>query len=197
MINDLTPTRQAVAAKERSGKLTVSGKLKTAIDLMLFEGSRRPDAAAAAGMTDHGLREAFKNHRRAFELIERLADEHGDRSGLKVYKGRDTEDLVEQVVKTLQSASEANEAIAVLAEQVRAAKVPFGFLAGVVKRCYATLVLKRAVGLLVAGSPIEDECDLEAGLARTHFNRQVIIDTSTVVTLTCLSDYRRLTGVFL
>ena len=54
------PTRQAIAAQERSGKLTVSGKLKIAIDLMLYEGSCRADAATAAGMTDHGLREAFK-----------------------------------------------------------------------------------------------------------------------------------------
>ncbi|WP_128931945.1 hypothetical protein [Bradyrhizobium zhanjiangense] len=54
------PTRQAVAAQNRSGKLTVPGKLKTAVDLMLYEGSRRADAAMAAGMTDHGLREAFK-----------------------------------------------------------------------------------------------------------------------------------------
>jgi hypothetical protein len=53
-------TRQAIAAKERSGKLTVSGKLKVALDEMLFKGSRRADAAIAAGMTDHGLREAFK-----------------------------------------------------------------------------------------------------------------------------------------
>ena len=60
MTNDLTPTRQAVAAKERSGKLTVSGKLKIAIDLMLFEGSCRADAATAAGMKDHSLREAMK-----------------------------------------------------------------------------------------------------------------------------------------
>jgi hypothetical protein len=60
MTNNVTPTRQAIAAKERSGKLTVTGKLKVAIDLMLFEGSRRADAATAAGMTDHGLREAFK-----------------------------------------------------------------------------------------------------------------------------------------
>ena len=60
MTNDVTPTRQAVAAKERSGKLTVSGKLKVAIDLMLFEGSCRADAATAAGMKDHSLREAMK-----------------------------------------------------------------------------------------------------------------------------------------
>lgn len=60
MTNDLEPTRQAIAAKDRSGKLTVSGKLQIALDLMLYEGSCRADAAKAAGMTDHGLREAFK-----------------------------------------------------------------------------------------------------------------------------------------
>ncbi|WP_128948191.1 MULTISPECIES: hypothetical protein [Bradyrhizobium] len=51
------PTRQAAAAQNRSGKLTVLGKLKTAVDLMLYEGSRTADAAMAAGTTDYGLRE--------------------------------------------------------------------------------------------------------------------------------------------
>lgn len=60
MTDDITPTRQAIAAKNWSGKLTVSGKLKAAVDLMLYEGSCRADAAKAAGMTDHSLREAFK-----------------------------------------------------------------------------------------------------------------------------------------
>jgi hypothetical protein len=59
MTNEIEPSRQAIAAKDRSGKLTVSGKLKIAIDLML-EGSRRDDAAKQAGMTPHGLREAMK-----------------------------------------------------------------------------------------------------------------------------------------
>jgi hypothetical protein len=54
------PTRQAIAAKGRSGALTVSGKLKVALDEMLYKGSRRPEAATAAGMSDHGLREALK-----------------------------------------------------------------------------------------------------------------------------------------
>jgi hypothetical protein len=66
MTNDIEPTRQAIAAKDRSGKLTVSGKLKIAIDLML-EGSRRADAAAAAGLKDHSVREAMKKaHVRAY-----------------------------------------------------------------------------------------------------------------------------------
>jgi hypothetical protein len=58
--NDTLQTRQAIAAKDRSGRMTVTGKLKVALDLMLFDGSRRDDAAKAAGMTIHGLREAFK-----------------------------------------------------------------------------------------------------------------------------------------
>jgi hypothetical protein len=60
MTNDVTPTRQAVAAKDRSGKLTVSGKLKVAIDCMLFEAASRAEAAAKAGMTDHSLRAALR-----------------------------------------------------------------------------------------------------------------------------------------
>lgn len=54
------PTRQAIAVQGRSGKLTVTGKLKAAIDLMLYQGSCRADAAAAAGLKDHSLREAMK-----------------------------------------------------------------------------------------------------------------------------------------
>src|SRR6266702_3874842 len=60
MTDDLVPTRQAIAAEGRSGKLTVSGKLKVALDQMLYQGSCRADAAITAGMKDHSLREAFK-----------------------------------------------------------------------------------------------------------------------------------------
>jgi hypothetical protein len=67
MTNDLPPTRQAIAAKDRSGKLTVSGKLKVAIDLMLFEAASRSEAASKAGMTDHSLRAALrKSHVTAY-----------------------------------------------------------------------------------------------------------------------------------
>jgi hypothetical protein len=54
------PTRQAIAAKDRSGKLTVSGKLKVALDAMLFDAASRSDAAKTAGMTDHSLRAALR-----------------------------------------------------------------------------------------------------------------------------------------
>jgi hypothetical protein len=60
MTDDIVQTRQAIAAKDRSGKLTVTGKLRTAILEMVWKGSRRAVAANAAGMTDHGLRSALK-----------------------------------------------------------------------------------------------------------------------------------------
>jgi hypothetical protein len=69
MTNDnppLLPTRQAVAAKERSGRLTVSGRLQIALDAML-DGSCRADAAMAVQKTDHSLRESLKKpHVRAY-----------------------------------------------------------------------------------------------------------------------------------
>jgi hypothetical protein len=53
-------TRQADAIEGRSKKLTVTGKLKVAIDAMVWEGARRQDAAEKAGLKDHSLRAALK-----------------------------------------------------------------------------------------------------------------------------------------
>jgi hypothetical protein len=54
------PTRQAVAADGRSGRLKVTGKLKVALDLMVWSGTRRAVAAQQAGMADSSLRFALR-----------------------------------------------------------------------------------------------------------------------------------------
>ena len=65
------PTRQAIAAKDRSAPRKVTGRLRAALIEMVWKGSRRADAAAAANMTDHSLREALrKPHVKAFYLGE-------------------------------------------------------------------------------------------------------------------------------
>jgi hypothetical protein len=64
-------TRQAIEAKDRTARLRVTGKLKSALAYMVWECLKRPDAAAKAGMSDHGLREALrKPHVRAHYLSE-------------------------------------------------------------------------------------------------------------------------------
>jgi hypothetical protein len=65
------PTRQAIAAKNRSAPRKVTGRLRAALIEMIWRGSRRADAAQSAGMTDHSLREALrKPHVKAFYLGE-------------------------------------------------------------------------------------------------------------------------------
>lgn len=54
------PTRQATAIEGRSRRGTVTGKLRTALDLMVWEGLKRVDAAAKAGLADSSLRFALR-----------------------------------------------------------------------------------------------------------------------------------------
>jgi hypothetical protein len=67
------PHTPALKAIDRSPKtLSVSGRLKSAIDRMVWNGMRRPQAAQASGMTDHGVREALrKPHVKAY-LLEQM-----------------------------------------------------------------------------------------------------------------------------
>ena len=54
------PTRQALAAKERSLPGKVTGRLRAAISAMVWQGARRAEAAELAGITDHSLRAALR-----------------------------------------------------------------------------------------------------------------------------------------
>jgi hypothetical protein len=54
------PTRQAAAIPGRSARNKVTGKLRTALDLMVWHGERRADAAAKAGLADSSLRFALR-----------------------------------------------------------------------------------------------------------------------------------------
>jgi hypothetical protein len=53
-------TRQAAAIPGRSARGKVTGKLRTALDLMVWDNLSRKDAAARAGLADASLRFAFR-----------------------------------------------------------------------------------------------------------------------------------------
>jgi hypothetical protein len=70
MITD-QPTRQKLAAQDRSARGMVTGKLRRAIIEMVWCGSCRDDAAKSSGMSVHGLREALRRpHVKHFYLRE-------------------------------------------------------------------------------------------------------------------------------
>jgi hypothetical protein len=54
------PTRQAVAIEGRSRRGAVTGKLRTALELMVWSGEKRADAAEKAGLADCSLRAALR-----------------------------------------------------------------------------------------------------------------------------------------
>jgi hypothetical protein len=54
------PTRQAAAIEGRSRRGAVTGKLRTALDLMVWSGVKRADAAEKAGLADCSLRAALR-----------------------------------------------------------------------------------------------------------------------------------------
>lgn len=66
------PSRQPPARIEgKSDKLKVTGKLRTAIEAMVWQGIARDDAARTAGLVPKSLYNAFrKHHVKAFYLAE-------------------------------------------------------------------------------------------------------------------------------
>src|SRR5690242_3917913 len=54
------PTRQAKAVEGRSKRLRVTGKLRMAIEAMIWEGLPRKEAAEKAGLADSSLRFALR-----------------------------------------------------------------------------------------------------------------------------------------
>jgi hypothetical protein len=66
------PTPQAIAAIDRSAAGKVTGRLRRAIEAMVWQASRRPDAAAIAGMTDHSLRCALRKPHVAAALLHEM-----------------------------------------------------------------------------------------------------------------------------
>jgi hypothetical protein len=52
----IEPTRQAIAAQERSAPGKVTGRLRIALEALVWQGVTRDQAAAIAGITDHSLR---------------------------------------------------------------------------------------------------------------------------------------------
>jgi hypothetical protein len=60
MSENSLPTRQAAAIPGRSRRGAVTGKLKTALDLMVWDNLKRKDAAEKAGLADSSLRFAMR-----------------------------------------------------------------------------------------------------------------------------------------
>lgn len=74
-------TPQKIAARDRSAPRRVTGKLRIAVEAMVWEGLQRKAAAERAEMTDHGLRSAMrKPHVLGYYRAELAALREGERA---------------------------------------------------------------------------------------------------------------------
>jgi hypothetical protein len=109
------PTRQAIEAKDRSERMRVTGKLKVAIEAMIWEGLPRADAAAKAGMADSSLRFAL---RKPHVLAHHSAELATLRTSLRARNVHRLDSIADksgndmarvQAVKTLEGLADASE----------------------------------------------------------------------------------------
>lgn len=108
-------TDQALATLERSAPMRCTGRLKRAIDAMVWEGLKRDDAAASAGMTVHSVREALRRpHVKAYYLqqLDVLRTSERARNLLALTEVRDQRDnqmARVQAVKALEQLSDTDQ----------------------------------------------------------------------------------------
>lgn len=110
-IADSEPTRQALAIKDRSHRGQVTGKLRNAINYMVWEGLDRTEAAQKATLADHSLREALKKpHVKRFYLdqLDVLRTSARARNIHRLMEIRDAADNMPavQAIKVLEQLSE-------------------------------------------------------------------------------------------
>lgn len=125
-------------------------------------------------------------HRRAFEILGRLIEEHGETTGLTVIRG-DDEQLLQQLADVLRSSADHDRLLADFAGKAQRGEIPIGVLAAVAGKGYATMLVQRALGLLPASSPDEKEHDIEVDAAASSMNTSVVADASALLTASGLT----------
>jgi len=109
------PTRQAAAIEGRSKRLAVTGKLRIAIEAMIWEALPRAEAAAKAGLADSSLRFAL---RKPHVLAHHNAELAALRTSLRARNVHRLDSIADksgndmarvQAVKVLESLADASE----------------------------------------------------------------------------------------
>lgn len=134
-------------------------------------------------------------HRKAFAALQDLVTEFGEQTGIRVLQGK-PEELLSDVTSLLKERAKADEEFGELIKGVRDARLPIGFLAALRRHGYATTLVQRALGVLVAASADDDEHEEEVGFARTALGKSVVLDAAALLTLTGNGSLKALSGHF-
>ncbi|WP_212994690.1 DUF4365 domain-containing protein [Actinoplanes auranticolor] len=135
-------------------------------------------------------------HRQAFAALDRLVNESGDATGVTVIRG-DPEQQIARMAEMARQAADGREQFDDLLSAARDGLLPQGFVAALRGTSYATLLVQRTLGPLVAGAVADDEHGVEIEVAGESLGKQVVIDTTTLLVLSGLSSEASLEGSFI
>lgn len=131
-------------------------------------------------------------HRRAFEALDDLVEKHGSATGVQVFRASSTEEMMQQVTEVARSY--ASPDLTVLYDQIAQGLMPAGMVALHAGKPYTAALVQRAAGQLVAVAVDDAEHEDEADVAAAARDGQVVVDLSTVLLLSQLSDADAIAG---
>lgn len=125
-------------------------------------------------------------HRRAFEALNDLVETHGPATGVQVFRSSSTEEMMQQVTEVVRNSTSPDQAV--LYRQIAQGIMPLGMVALNAGKPYTAALVQRAAGQLVAVAVDDTEHQDEADVAAAARDGQVVVDLSTVLLLSQLSD---------
>jgi tetratricopeptide (TPR) repeat protein len=133
-------------------------------------------------------------HRQAFAALEALSRAHGDTIRPRFVTFDDDGDPLQQIADVLRVS--ATPDLTELLDAVSHGIAPAGMVALALGRPYASVLVRRTAGPLVAISTDDGEYDDELAVAEKALGSAVVVDISTILVLTQLTDSEPILGQF-
>ncbi|WP_256448852.1 DUF4365 domain-containing protein [Nocardiopsis akebiae] len=131
-------------------------------------------------------------HRRAFEVLQELIETHGAATGAQVIQGSSSEEMMGKVIELARSSAPPD--LTDLLNKIARGQFPAGVVAFVARTTYTAVLVRRAAGQLVAVAVNDDEHQGEIEAATKAREGPAVVDLSTLLVLSQLSDADILTG---
>jgi hypothetical protein len=132
-------------------------------------------------------------HRRAFEVMQALIDEHGDHLAIRTVDA-DVGALVDELKRTFPP--ERVKPLRALARQVAGGTIPIGFLSELRNDPYGLLLSDRYLQVRIASSPDSADHASETEAALAALNGRIVVDLSAVELAIHLDAWSECEGQF-
>lgn len=129
----------------------------------------------------------------AFAAFTRHAEKHGGDSPIRIFQGLTTEDLAAKMKEFLR---QDHGPLLDLAEKIRQVRIPYGMLATMTGRPYASLLAQRALGYFIAGTGSDPEAEADESAATSARNGDVVVDASALLVSSVLGEFGYARGQF-